>query len=222
MNIIIAGCGRVGSELAGRFNGAENNVVVIDNNPMAFRNLGQDFDGRTVRGVAFDEDVLAEAEIDDADVLAAVTDSDNSNLMVAEVASKLHNVPHVLVRLYNPARADAYLQLGLDYVCGTGLVADSLYNKITSGHGGHVSHYFDYELVRFSLDLSSTNLDRIPVQQLEEPHRIKIVAFSRKDSSANSIPDKDSVLYHGDIVLACVHTTLLPRLSKYMSFEQAA
>ena len=54
--------------------------------------------------------------------MAAVTQSDNSNLMVVEVARRLFHVPHVIARLYNPARERAYMQLGLDYVCGTSLV----------------------------------------------------------------------------------------------------
>ncbi|MDR1016571.1 MAG: TrkA family potassium uptake protein [Coriobacteriales bacterium] len=220
MNIIICGCGRVGSQLALRFNGSADSVVVVDRSPASFRNLGQDFSGRTVTGVAFDEDVLAEAGIDEADVVAAVTDSDNSNLMIAEVASKLHTVPHVLVRLYNPSRADAYLQLGLDYVCGTELVADAIYDKITSEYGGFVTRFYDYEVMRFALDLSSIGAESVTIDALEQPHRFKIIAFSRKDSSANSIPDADSILKSGDIVLACVHHSLLPKINRFMSFGQ--
>ena len=86
---------------------------------------GQSLYGHTVQGIGYDEDTLIKAGIEDCDVLAAVTESDNANLMVAEVASKLFGVKHTIARLQNADREHAYQQLGLDYVCGTPLVAEA-------------------------------------------------------------------------------------------------
>ncbi|NLG10981.1 MAG: TrkA family potassium uptake protein [Coriobacteriaceae bacterium] len=216
MNIIIVGCGRVGSQLAMLFSESDNNVVVIDNNPKAFNSLGRSFGGQTIVGVGFDEEILLEAGVEECDVLAAVTDRDNSNLMIAEVARKLFGVPHVLARLYNPDRETTYMQLGLDYVCGTTLVAEEIYSKIMAGHGNHVDTFGEYEVLRFSLDLSSIDNDSIRVADLERDHEIAIVAFERKDRSLSSIPTKDSILYHEDIVLACVRKELLEYFSTFM------
>ncbi len=216
MNIIIVGCGRVGSQLAMLFSESDNNVVVIDNNPKSFNSLGRSFGGQTIVGVGFDEEILLEAGVEECDVLAAVTDRDNSNLMIAEVARKLFSVPHVLARLYNPDRETTYMQLGLDYVCGTTLVAEEIYSKIMAGHGNHVDTFGEYEVLRFSLDLSSVDSDSIKVADLERDHEIAIVAFERKDRSQSSIPTKDSILYHEDIVLACVRKDLLKFFSTFM------
>ena len=108
------------------------------------------------------------------------------------------------------------MQLGLDYVCGTSLVAEEVFSKILSGHGSHLDTFGDFEILRFSLDLSSTDRSQVKVSELERNHGIRIVVFERRDGSASSIPTRDSVLYHGDSVLACVRHDLLGAFSKYM------
>ena len=134
-NVIVVGCGRVGSRLAGMLSDKGANVCVVDKRAEPFNNLGRSFNGSTIQGIGYDEDTLIKAGIEDCDVLAAVTESDNANLMVAEVAKRLYDVPHVIARLYNPDHENAYMQLGIDYVCGTSLVAEEVFSKAVSGHG---------------------------------------------------------------------------------------
>ena len=191
-------------------------MCVVDRNAAAFSNLDRNFNGNTLQGVGFDEDVLVRAGVEEADVVAAVTQSDNSNLMVIEVARRIFHVPHVIARLYNPARERAYMQLGLDYVCGTSLVAEEIFSKIVSGHGSHLDTFGDFEVLRFSSDLSMTPRGRVKVGDLERNHGIRIIAFERRDGSMSSIPTRDSVLYHGDSVLACIRHDLLNSFSVYM------
>ncbi|MDR1082524.1 MAG: TrkA family potassium uptake protein [Coriobacteriales bacterium] len=216
MNIIIVGCGRVGSKLAMLFSERQDDVTVIDVNAASFTSLGRNFEGRTVVGVGFDEDVLLEANVEECDVLVAVTDIDNTNLMISEVGRRLFEVPHVLARLYNPDRESAYLQLGLDFICGTTLVAEEMYSKVVAGHGSHVDTFGDFEVLQFSLDLSSEGTDSIKVSELERDHEIRIIAFERKDTEQSSIPTQESVLYAGDVVLACVRVDLIERFKHYM------
>ena len=192
-------------------------MVVIDSDRSKFDNLGPNFAGSKLEGVGFDEDILIEAGIEEADVLCAVTDQDNSNLMIAEVGRKIFEVPYVLTRLYNPDRANAYLQLGLDYVCGTTLVADEMYSKIMAARGKFIEAVGEYDLMRFALDLSSIEGNSILVADLERDHEIKIVAFERKSDSLSSIPTRESVLYEGDTVVACIKDDLLEEFSIYMS-----
>lgn len=217
MNIIVVGCGRVGSQLATLFSRGENNVVVIDTNPDKFMDLGSSFEGSTIVGMGYDEDVLEEAGIAECDVLCVVTDQDNSNLMTAEVGRKLFEVPYVLTRLYNPDRANAYLQLGLDYVCGTSLVAEEMYSKVMADRGNFVEALGDYSLMRFALDLSSHDGDSITVGEIAREHEISIVVFERKDDGSSSIPTNESILYEGDTIIACVRGDLLEEFSVYMS-----
>lgn len=215
-NIIVVGCGRVGSRLALMLSYYENNVCVIDRDPRAFASLGRDFNGATFAGVGYDEDVLMKAGIDECDFLAAVTQSDNVNLMVVEIARRLYDVPHAVARLYNTGHERAYLQLGIDYVCGTALVAEEIFSKISSGLGDHITTLGDCEVVQFALDLSQTRSDYIKVSDLESRHKIRVCAFERADGEISSIPTPSSVLYHGDTVLVALRHGMIPEIAKYM------
>ena len=215
-NVIIVGCGRVGSRIASMLSDNGDNVCVIDWRAEAFNNLGRNFNGSTVVGVGFDTDVLERAGVEEADVVAATTQYDNTNLMVTEVASRLYHVPHVIARLANPDHERAYMQLGIDYVCGTSLQAEEFFSKIVSGHGSHVATFGEYEVMRFSLNLSVLKKKTIRVSDLERDHDIRIIAFERADGSASSIPTRDSLLYHGDIVLACVRHELIESFSRFI------
>ena len=216
-NVIVVGCGRVGSQLANMLSDNGSNVCVIDKNADAFANLGRNFNGSTVQGVGFDEDVLLRAGVEECDVLAAVTQFDNANLMCAEVANHLFGVPHVISRLYNPDHERAYMQLGIDYVCGTSLVAEDVFSKIVSGHGSHIDTFGEFEVLRFTLDLSSRdNARTVRVSELERDHEVRIIAFERADGSASSIPTADSLLYAGDSILACVRHDVITQFSRYI------
>lgn len=215
-NVIVVGCGRVGSQLANMLSDSGGNVCVIDRNTNSFVNLGRNFNGSTVQGVGFDEETLIKAGINDCDVVAAVTQFDNANLMCVEVASRIFNVPHVIARLYNPDHERAYMQLGIDYVCGTSLVAEDMFSKVVSGHGAHLDTFGEFELLRFSLDLSQVGKRTIRVSELERDHDIRVIAFERRDGSASSIPTRDSILYHGDSVLLCIRHELIENFSRYI------
>ena len=103
MYIIVIGCGRVGAQLASFLSGEGHDVVVIDTNPKAFRRLGAVFNGKTFVGVGFDIELLKKAGAEKADAVAVVTDLDNTNIMVAQVAKKIFNISKVITRLVSPS-----------------------------------------------------------------------------------------------------------------------
>ncbi len=211
MNVIVVGCGRVGSQLSTLLSVEGHNVVVIDKDDEAFKRLGSLFNGVTIRGLGFDEDVLIEAGIEDADSFAAVTNLDNTNLMAAEVARKIFDVSHVVARLYNPVRERTYQQLDLDYVCGTTLVAEVLLDKIRSGHGHHLSTFGDIEFIQFK---ASDAVEGKAVSAIEIARRFRIVAVAREDLVF--VPEPDSILHTGDILMASVKEEAFNRVERYM------
>lgn len=111
----------------------------------SFFRLGGTFNGVTIKGLGFDEETLQIAGIEERDFFVAVTNLDNTNLMAAEVADRIFNVENVIARLYNPERTNTYERLGLDYVCGTTLFAETLFEKISAGHDHHVTSYGEVE-----------------------------------------------------------------------------
>ncbi len=115
MYVIIVGCGRVGSELARLLAGEGHDVVIIDKNPVSFQRLGGTFNGLTVVGNGFNVDLLKQAGIEKADAFCAVTNGDNTNLVSAQVAKRIFNVPKVIARVYDPQRAHIYYCFGFRY-----------------------------------------------------------------------------------------------------------
>ncbi|MGE5653477.1 MAG: potassium channel family protein [Bacillota bacterium] len=119
MYIVIAGCGRLGASLATELSSEDHDVVVVDRDPASFKRLGRSFGGVTVVGTAIDEDVLRQAQIERADVFAAVTSSDTANIMAAQIARQIFDVSRAIARISDPERESAYRGLGFITVCPT-------------------------------------------------------------------------------------------------------
>lgn len=124
------GCGRVGSSLAIGLERRGHTVAVIDVNVDAFRRLGPDFEGVTVKGVGFDRGVLTEAGITDADGFAAVSSGDNSNILAARVVRETFGVENVVARIYDPGRASVYERLGIPTVATVRWTADQVLRRL--------------------------------------------------------------------------------------------
>jgi trk system potassium uptake protein TrkA len=119
MNFIVVGCGRVGAELCYHLFTRGHHVVVVDINKDAFNRLHPDFRGRTLEGEGLAEGVLERAGIREADGLAAVTNSDTLNAVVAHAARTIYNVPNVVARNYDPNLRIVIEAFGLQTVGST-------------------------------------------------------------------------------------------------------
>jgi len=124
------GCGRVGSTLARSLEKRGHTVAVVDVNVDAFRRLGPDFAGRTVKGVGFDREVLLEAGIEEADGFAAVSSGDNSNILAARVVRETFGVENVVARIYDPGRAEVYERLGIPTVATVRWTSDQVLRRL--------------------------------------------------------------------------------------------
>ena len=131
MNMIIIGCGRMGAGLAQLLSLRGHAVTVVDNNKSAFANLGRAFKGQTVVGIGFDRDVLHAAGITRADGLAAVTNSDETNIVTARVAREHYHVPRVVARVVEPHKAEIYQRLGLQTISTTAWGIDRVANLLS-------------------------------------------------------------------------------------------
>ena len=119
MNFIVVGCGRVGAELCYHLFKRGHQVVVVDINKDAFNRLHPDFRGRTLEGEGLAEGVLERAGIREADGLAAVTNSDTLNAVVAHAARIIYNIPNVVARNYDPNLRSVIEAFGLQIVGST-------------------------------------------------------------------------------------------------------
>ncbi len=99
MKIIILGAGQVGSSLAENLVSEDNDITIVDTNEAQLRNLQDRLDLRTVHGLASHPDILRNAGAEDADMMIAVTDSDETNLVACQIAYTLFHTPTKIARI---------------------------------------------------------------------------------------------------------------------------
>ncbi len=105
MKIIILGAGQVGASVAANLVNEDNDITLVDNNPAALQLISERYDLRTITGIASHPSVLAKAGAKDADMILAVTNSDEVNMIACQVAYTLFHTPTKIARI----REEEYL-----------------------------------------------------------------------------------------------------------------
>jgi trk system potassium uptake protein len=205
MYVIIVGCGRVGAELAKLLSGEGHDVVVIDKTQEALKRLGDTFNGLTMVGNGFDLALLKQVGIEKADAFCAVTDGDNTNLISAQVAKKIFNVPKVFARVYDPQRAHIYAALGLDIISGTMLFSAMLRDKIIeSRFSSYLIESKDLGVLEIEI---KNELVGKTIQDINIPGDFIVVALRRMQGVI--IPEPKTVLKNKDILMGVVKVSSL-------------
>lgn len=201
MRVVVAGCGRVGRQVALLLAQAGEDVSVVDSRPEVADSLGKTFDGTFHVGLVYDVDVLEEAGIRDADAFLAVTDSDNANLMAVQLAKEVFEVPIAIARLDDPAREQSYRALDVSFVAGAHLVAKVMVERIREPD-------FEYHVTFPTGDIQILEMEvgrgaaGVSVRALEREGGIRVAAIRRGDSVL--VADEQLVVESGDIVVAAV------------------
>jgi trk system potassium uptake protein TrkA len=126
MRIVIVGCGRVGAGLAIQLAEAGHEVIILDQTNEAFRRLPSSFSGQALRGDGTDESVLRRAGAEGADWFLSLTNGDNRNILAAQLAAETFGIEHVVCKINDPVRAQAYASLGIHTVDRTMMMIDAI------------------------------------------------------------------------------------------------
>jgi len=147
VRVVVLGCGRVGSTLAAILSREGHHVAVIDRDQSAFdkaaQRLGPSFTQETVRGIGIDEDVLRQAGIEEADAFISVTSGDNTNIVAAQIAQQRFHVPKVLARVYDPIRAEAYREAGVQTICTTAISTGLFHDLVLDRQLRSIQEYLE-------------------------------------------------------------------------------
>ena len=130
---IIVGCGRLGANLANTLSDEGQNVLIMDQDRDSFRRLAASYGGLSVVADGTDLDALRQAEIQNASAVIAVTNRDNTNIMVAQIARDLFHVDNVIARLYDPERESVYQEFGIKTFCPAVLSVKEI-DKLLADH----------------------------------------------------------------------------------------
>ena len=210
MNIMIIGCGRVGSQLAILLSQEGHNVTIIDKDQESFKKLWGSFNGVTATGNGFDENLLKELKIDKQDAFVSVTSGDNTNLMASQIAKKMFNVPRVIARVYDPRRADIYKKLGLDIISGTVLVAAMIRDKIIENK--FTSYLVETGELGVLEIIVSEALKGRKAGELSIADEFSVVVIDRKKRVI--LPQADTRLELGDKVMGIVRIASLKKVKE--------
>jgi trk system potassium uptake protein TrkA len=196
MNIVVIGCGRMGSGLAQTMQRRGDRVTIVDREPCAFDLLGPTFQGQTLLGNALDRALLEAAGIAQADGLASVTNSDEINIVVARLARTRFHVPRVVARVVEPRKAEIYQRLGLQTISTTTWGIDRMANLLSRA-ARHVQAALGNEVELVDVEIPGHLAGRT-VFNLTIASEIHVVAITR--AGTTFLPSHSTALQAGDTV----------------------
>jgi trk system potassium uptake protein TrkA len=198
MNFIVVGCGRVGAELCYHLFKSGHQVVVVDNRRESFNRLHPDFRGRTLEGEGLAESVLERAGIQEADGLAAVTNSDTLNAVVAHTARAFYNVPNVVARNYDPNLRSVIEAFGLQTVGSTYWGAQRVEELLMNPSQKAVYSAGNGEVEVYEIVIPESWNGKTLGDLLKAVKQCYPVALSRAGRA--SLPEAGTVLQTGDLL----------------------
>ncbi|MDP9024482.1 MAG: TrkA family potassium uptake protein [Candidatus Eremiobacteraeota bacterium] len=212
MRYLIVGCGRVGSALAKLLDADGHEIIVVDENPSAFKRLGNKFKGHVVVGTGIDYDVLKRAGAASADGFVAVTDGDNRNIMAALIAQRMFKIKRIVARIYDPPRGQMYRELGIETVVpttqGAKLIRDTLMDAPWDPE-----HSFNFgKVTSLSAVISDADAGK-RVADIENAGRIRIAAV-RRGTTDVIVASNDLRLEAGDEINAIVAPEAISEFSQ--------
>ncbi|WMJ79369.1 TrkA family potassium uptake protein [Clostridium sp. MB40-C1] len=216
MYILIIGCGKIGSSLARELSSEGNDVVIVDNNQKNLDRLGSGFNGTRIKGVEFDTDILKEAGIGNADVVLAMTQDDNTNIMASQIAKDIFGVNQVVARIFDPNREFIYKKLGLQTISTTQLVANIIKTRILE-EDLQILSVLDgnMRIVQFTILKSKL----VSVGKIEEKFHCIISSIMR---GGNVIfPSSDKLLQINDKIVCTISKQDCEKLTSLLSRERA-
>jgi trk system potassium uptake protein TrkA len=201
MKYLIVGCGRVGATLAKLLAAESHDVTVVDENPSAFKRLGNNFNGRVEVGTGIDYDVLKRAGADTADGFVAVTDGDNRNVMAALIAQRMFGIKKIVARIYDPPRGQLYRELGIETVCPTTMGAKIVRDKLMHMPFESTPSFDFGKVSSLAVTLPDRNAG-LRVFEIEKPGVVRVGAIRRGGHVFVASPE--DVLSSGDEINAIV------------------
>ena len=150
MNVLVIGCGKVGSALAETLDELGHDVSVIDKNGANFDTLSSKFGGFTTTGVPIDQDALKRAGIQTCDALLAVTAQDDMNIMASQLARQMFNVPKIFARIIDIEKGKVFEELGINILCPTKLTVSAACAALEDDDGLIDEVNFENHTVHFS------------------------------------------------------------------------
>lgn len=197
MNILVVGCGTVGSNLCNKLSKLGHEISVIGERHEEFAMLSPDFRGYTTVGVAIDQDVLRNAGIESCDAVAAVTPDDNMNLMIIQLVKEFFNVPRAYARVTDPTKNDVFVKMGLETICPTKMTVETFVSALTEKEVSAEVNLGTHSMIVTRVDIEKKMIGkRLSELQLEDGETI--IAIEHENNTVVGIFLTNYELVKGD------------------------
>jgi trk system potassium uptake protein TrkA len=217
MKTIIMGYGRIGSQVGKLLTEQQHDVTIIDHDADADGRLGPNFKGRIIRGLGFDQNVLVQAGIQEAEAFVAASHSDNANIVSARIARNIFHVPRVVARLFDPIRAEIYQRLGLITISPNNWGAERIIQLLTHSELDVWDSFGRGEVSLVHLDAPPQLIGRT-VNQLNVPGELLVASITRNEQAF--IPTTGTVFQDGDLLNLVVLSSAMQRLEAMLGLER--
>jgi len=217
MNVVIMGCGRVGSELTVELSKAGHTVSIVDKSADAFDHLPPGFEAKTVVGMGFDRDVLKEAGIEEADAFLAVSSGDNSNIVSARVAREHFRIDNVIARINDPRRAEIYERLNIPTIAPVAWGVKQAMLMLFYDREDIRASMAGGSLLRVSVEVPPHLIGK-PVSDMAETGRVMVAGVAR--GGGGFIPVTDSTFQKGDIAQVVLAKDAMDALDALLTFSE--
>lgn len=226
MNIIVVGCGKIGTTIIQSLVNEEHNVTVIDNNPEVISRITNIFDIMGVCGNGADCEVLTEANVSSSSLVVATTNSDEVNMLCCFLAKKL-GTKNSIARIRNPEYNDSSLnfmkqQLDISLAINPEmLAARELFNilKLPSAIKIETFSVRNFEMIELKLKNDSV-LHGVALSELRNKYKAKFLICAVQRGDEVYIPDGNFVLKSGDKISLTAAPTEIARLLREMEISQ--
>ena len=216
MKTTIIGAGKIGKEIATRLIQAGHDLVVIDNNEVTLQKIEEDFDCLSIKGSGSTGRILKSPEVVNSDLLIAVTNSDEVN-MVACMTAKQLGIPHTVARIRDPDYAPNLVickdRLGIDLVVNPEFASAVEINRyLTMDLPVHMQPFAkgQIKLVDISINKDMSMFAEQKIEDLTIPKSVLIVAISRDGNMI--IPNGQSRLMPGDTIYMLGHSETIDKI----------
>lgn len=224
MNIVVVGCGKIGTTIVTSLVKEGHNVIAVDRDSAVLNRLTNVYDVMSICGNGADSDLLQEAGIKKADLFAAVTGSDDTNMLCCFMAKKM-GVPYTIARVRNPEYNDNSLdfmkqQLGLSMTINPDLLAaKELYKLLKLPTAVKVETFSrgNFEMIELRVKEDSA-LAGMSLRQMRETYQAKFLVGVVQREEDVYIPDGNFVLQSGDKIGLTANIHEMQKLLRQMGF----
>ncbi len=215
MYLILVGGGQIGSKLAKRLSDRGHNIVIIEKDEKRAHELAAALDVLVIHGSGADIDVLKDAGVDKADVLLALTQADEVNLMACELAKKM-GVKKVVTRVNDEKHARMFEEMGVDIAITLPSAAVMLFEKAITGAGVYGLLGIGGgkgEVVEVTVAPKSKAVGK-EIKNVDIPKSCTLAMITRGDELIP--PRGDTVIQAGDLVTVVGKPDAVLKVTKFL------